>query len=233
MLVVALLGAAIVLLVVLVFTLIGGDDSADDPGAAESTEADRRDTAATGPTVVDVPPATATPDTATPDTATPDTATPDVTPAVTDSLFVGDVVAPILDEVAVARGADPLRVLKTLVYPEYLFIQVQDPSIPENVDEYRWRGGLAEPDPVRLFPGTDLAVALYSTDEVDWSAIPALVEAAPEAVGIADGEVSHVIVERPLPFSPDVRMRVFVTSARSNGYADADADGEIFAVNGS
>lgn len=167
-----------------------------------------------------------------PSNTVPSIAVPTVTvpePDVVD-LFAGTGAAEVVDEVAAARGADPLRILRAVIYPEYAFVQVQDPTILENVDEYRWRGTLAEPSPVRLVGTGDLEDSLYSADEADWAVIPALVAAAPTLTEIPDGAVTHVIVERPLPFSADVRMRVFVNGERNSGYVDADALGNVLDV---
>ena len=162
----------------------------------------------------------------------PTSEAPTTVPAPVD-LFTGDQIQPIIDEVAVAVGADPFQTWQVVVYPEYMFVQAQDPAIPANIDEYQWRGTLSEPTPVRLTGTEDFDAGLYPSDEVDWSAIPALVEQAVATLGIEEGAATHVIVQRPLPFSPDTRMRVFVTGPRGDGYVDADASGTIYSVNGS
>jgi hypothetical protein len=148
------------------------------------------------------------------------------------SLFEDGRIAAVVDEIAFARGADPLRFLRMAVYPEYLFGEVQNPDVLENVDQYQWRNELGPPEPVRLRGNEDLESSLFSADEVNWSAISRLVAAAPEALNIGDGVVSHVIVQRPIPFSTEISIRVFVTGDRNSGFVDADADGVITSVDG-
>jgi hypothetical protein len=207
-----------------VFALLGS--GADDDGADEVV-------AVTVP-LVTVPGVTVPLQTVPPVTVPAVTVPPVTEPAITApppvDLFSGTQAQAVVAEVAAARGADPLRILRAAFYPTYAFFQVQDPSVPEYVDEYPWRGTVGEPSPVRLNGVDDLEVNLFSDDEADWTVIPALVAAAPALTEIADGEVSHVIVERPLPFSSDVRMRIFVSSPRTSGYVDADAAGNVIAV---
>jgi hypothetical protein len=162
------------------------------------------------------------------ETTSPDEPEPEPEP----SLFTGTRIAEIVGEVAAARGVDPVRMYSVAVYPGYLFAQVQDPAIPDNVDEYHWRSQLDDPEPVRLNASDDLEAGLYSSHEVDWSAIPALVGRALASLDIDGGEATLVIVERPLPFSTDIRMRVFVNGPRTSGYVDADANGMIFSIDG-
>ncbi len=46
-----------------------------------------------------------------------------------------------------------------------------------------------------------------------------------------EGEVTHVIVTRDLPFSPNIVIRVYVNGPRNSGFVEADAQGTILAVN--
>jgi hypothetical protein len=179
---------------------------------------------------VTVPPVDATPGTAaapTTEPVIPATVPPTIEP------FVGDGAAQVVAAFTENLGVDQLRALEIVLYPEYAIATLQDPAIPENVDRYLWRTGqIGAPDPVRLVGDGDLETALYTADEVNWAAIPSLVAGAREAVAIPNGEVSHLIVHRPLPFSTDVQIRIFVTSDRDSGYVDASADGTIISVNG-
>ena len=147
------------------------------------------------------------------------------------NLFTGVQAADVIAEIGVARGAAPLRILQAIIYPGYAFAQVQDPSIPVNIDEYQWRDTLGSPAPVSLTGDGDLEANLFSDTEVNWAAIPALVEAALAQIPIEGAEVTHVFVQRNLPFTDTIQIRVFVTGTRSSGYLDADAQGNVLAVN--
>ncbi len=160
------------------------------------------------------------------------TAAPETTvPVAATNLFTGTQAADVIAQVGVARGAAPLRILQAIIYPGYAFAQVQDPSIPVNVDEYQWRDTLSSPAPVTLTGDGDLEANLFSDTDVNWAAIPALVDAALAQIPIEGAEVTHVIVQRNLPFTDTVQIRVFVNGTRSSGYLDADAQGNILAVN--
>jgi hypothetical protein len=209
-----------------VFLALGSLSSSDDSATTPPAGADAGVVAVPAPEPVEPEPEPEPGDPTLPPTVPAPVTT---APPVVD-LFSGSQAAGVVDQVAVARGADPLQILRAVVYPTYAIIQVQDPAIPEHVDEYLWRGDLGEPAPVRLGGLDDLEQALYPVDGADWTALPDLVASAPQLTGISDGEVTHVIVARPLPFSTDVRMRVFVYGPRSSGFVDADAAGNVIDV---
>lgn len=146
------------------------------------------------------------------------------------SLFTATEAADVIAEVGLARGANPLRILEATIYPTYAFVQVQDPAIPANVDQYEWRGGVGAPAPVTLVGDGDLEANLFSDNEVNWAAIPALVDAALAGIPIEGAEVTHVAIRRNLPFSDQVQIRVFVNGTRSSGYLDADSQGTVINV---
>ena len=81
-------------------------------------------------------------------------------------------------------------------------------------------------------PGTDVAAGLFGSDEVTWSAIPALIEAAPGAVPVEGGVVTHVDVKRSLPFAADIRIRVYISGPGGYGFIDGDAAGAMISING-
>lgn len=72
---------------------------------------------------------------------------------------------------------------------------------------------------------TDAGSSAFGPTDVDWSIIPGLVERTPGDLGVEGGRVSHVIVEKNLPFTPDLVIRVYVSSERSGGRIDYFADG--------
>lgn len=205
------------------FAIASFDSGLDEEGPAAPTVSVQPTSELDRPTTV--PPSavatTATP-TAAPTSAAPTTATPVV------DLFAGTQAAEVVAAVAAGRGADPLRILEFSFYPTYAFGQVQDPRIPQNVDRFPWRDGvLGSPEPVRLAGSGELEANLFSSTEVDWTVIPALVASAPATAGIADGKVTHVIVKRALPFRPDIVLRVYVSNDRASGYVEADAKGNV------
>jgi len=185
------------------------------------------------PQAVDTVPVVTLPPAAEPtvavETVPVETAPPVVVPEV--NLFTGTQAGEMVAAIAAARGAAPLRMLTIAIYPTYSFAQVQDPTIPANVDEFPWRdGSVGVSSPVQLIGEGDLEANLYSDTEVNWAAIPGLIEASAAALAIEGGEVTHVIVERNLPFTADVVIRVYVNGPRNSGFVEADAQGNITAV---
>ncbi len=75
----------------------------------------------------------------------------------------------------------------------------------------------ADPDPASRF----------HESEVDWGVIPSLVERTPAELGMATAKVSHVIVEKNLPFTPDLVVRVYVSDVRHSGRIDFRTDGSV------
>lgn len=147
-------------------------------------------------------------------------------------LFTGTAIATLIDEIAGVNGTEPMQLLSVLVYPEYLTAQAQGPGAEQTIVEYRWVGQLTPATPAVGVPTDDLAARIFSSDEVSWSAIPALVEAAPAAVAIEGGIVTHLDVERSQPFSDDIRIRVFVSGPGGDGFVDGDAAGSMISING-
>jgi len=213
------------------FLVTGGDDDSSSVAPESSV------TLAIVPPSVESVPTVTVPVITVPQADAPTTEPATVAPATTvavveaTNLFTGAQAADVIAEIGVARGAAPLRILQAIVYPGYAFAQVQDPSIPANVDEYQWRDTLGSPAPVTLTGDGDLEANLFSDTEVNWAAIPALVEAALAQIPIEGAEVTHVIVQRNLPFTDTVQIRVFVNGTRGSGYLDADAQGNVLAVN--
>jgi len=210
--------------------LVSSDDDAKSVEPASSVTV-----AALPITVETVPPPTLVVITELP-TIAPVTVPVSVAPATTvpveaTNLFIGSQAADVIAEIGAARGAAPLRILQAIIYPGYAFAQVQDPSIPVNIDEYQWRDTLGSPAPVTLTGDGDLEANLFSDTEVNWAAIPTLVATALAQIPIEGAEVTHIFVQRNLPFTDTIQIRVFVTGTRGSGYLDADAQGNVLAVN--
>lgn len=166
-------------------------------------------------------------DTESADTASADTAS---TYSTDGTLFANPELAAIVTEVAAESGGD--HAIRIVVYESRVIAEFRNPEKPENVDEYTWNDGTFEtPEPVRVSSGDDLDAAEFSPDDVRWDAIAELTSTAVEQTGIEGGEVTHLIVHRPLPFSTEIEIRVFVNGPRGSGFIDADAEGNVTEVN--
>lgn len=154
-----------------------------------------------------------------------------------DVLVSGDALGSIVEQVARARGAgmttDDLRMVSASLYPTYASFSAQDPAIPGNIDNFTWRAGtVGDAMPVQLIGDGDLEESLFGAGEIDWNGVATLVAEAPEAVSVEGGEVTHVMIDRALPFSSQIRVRVFVSGSRDSGYVDGAADGTMISING-
>lgn len=126
---------------------------------------------------------------------------------------------------------DPMRLTEVLIYGDYAFATVQDPNTPTHIDEYGWRSGkVGSPDPQTNDP--DLETKLFASTDVNWGLVNVLTEATPAALGVEEGEVTHVIVTRTGFGEGVVVIRVYVTGPRDSGYLEADAmTGAVLASN--
>lgn len=140
-----------------------------------------------------------------------------------------------------AVGASPARVGEVDIYPEYLILEAQDPSVPEHIDRYEWRDGeVPPPTPVQLSgPQEDVEASLFPTSTLQWKRLSSMVADAERAalhnapLRIEDPRAQYVIVERSTSSSDDGRVlvRIYVTGPRRSGYVEMTAGGEIRSVN--
>jgi hypothetical protein len=125
-----------------------------------------------------------------------------------------------LAELATASG-DPTQAIEVSVYPEYAFLAYRDPTRPENLDRRMWRDGAvgeADANPIDDRVDADTEPLLWRLSELDLGILPGLVADAPSHFDL-DVAVSHVIINRFLPFDQRVLIRVYAspTDGRSGG----------------
>jgi hypothetical protein len=93
--------------------------------------------------------------------------------------------------------------------------------------EYAYDGRVIGPVPTHVAGTGELEKNLFDLGALDWNALVQLLPAAPPTVDPLDGRVTELVVRRYLPFSEDVRARLYVWSPRMSGHLDADARGQI------
>lgn len=122
-----------------------------------------------------------------------------------------------------------LKLTKFNIYPTYVIAMGQDPNNVENYDEYTYRNGSVTSEPEKiLIPHDKDPAKLFSTDEVDWKAIPNLVKTVREkAEDIEGAKDIYVFITRPLPFSKQIEISVSVSGTRKDVRLEADAKGKI------
>jgi hypothetical protein len=140
------------------------------------------------------------------------------------SLFSSERLTPALQALrAKASG----KLLRLEIRARELTLQVEDQSSPGAVLELHYRDGkVGEPEHATLRGKGQLPDNLFDASELKLEAIPELTREAVRRVDAESGVVDLVLVRRNLPESEDVRLRVYVTSPRKNGYVDADKNGQ-------
>ena len=148
-------------------------------------------------------------------------------------LFRGGATA-VLAELAAAAG-DPSHAIELVLYDEYAFLAYRDPVQAGNIDRRMWRDGRvgeAEPNPIDDRVDADTEPELVPLIDLDLDVLPSLTS---DAIGRFDLDVavSHVIIDRFLPFDERVLIRVYAspTDGRSGGgYVQYTLDGTFVRV---
>jgi hypothetical protein len=220
-----LLAGGIVVTVALIFGLVQLWPDDDDPESVAATETPAT-TVVPGPAIPTVPGAIGEPSDLTSTTSSDGTV-----PA--GSLFQAGA-ADAIAELADAAGG-PTQVLEIAVYDRYAFLAYRDPANPGNIDRRMWRDGDvddAEPNPIDDRADADTEPSLFSLDELDLSLIPTLSADAVTRYSMPV-EVSHILIDRFLPFDERVLIRVYATptDGRSGGgYVSYDTAGTFVEV---
>ncbi len=162
------------------------------------------------------------------------TIVPTTEPAPVDlDLFAGDLPA-VYAQLLQAAGS-PSQVLEIAVYDSYAFLAYRDPTNPGNVDRRMWRDGevgAAEANPIDDRVNPDTEPQLFGPAEVDPAIVARLIADAPAHYEIPTA-VSHVLIDRFLPFDERVLIRVYATptDGRSGGgYVSYDTAGTMVRV---
>ena len=122
----------------------------------------------------------------------------------------------------VAAAGSPDEVLEVSVYPTYAFLAYRDPEAPDHIDRRSWRDGQdqddAGPNPIDDRVDADTEPQLFRVAELDLASLSALIDDAAQRF-TSDVDVTHVIIDRFLPFDPRVLIRVYATPSdgRSGG----------------
>ncbi|MGV3758709.1 MAG: hypothetical protein ACO1PW_04085, partial [Actinomycetota bacterium] len=132
-------------------------------------------------------------------------------------------------------AGDPTEAIEITVGPEMAFLAYRDPANPQHLDRRQWRDGQvfeAHPNPIDDRVDPDTEPELFDLSEVDPALVERLVGDAPSHYELAV-EVTHVIIDRFLPFDERVLFRVYAapTDGRSGGgYVSYDTSGALVGV---
>jgi hypothetical protein len=172
-------------------------------------------------------------------TSTTESTTTPTTLAV-DLLREAKFTARAVEDIVDAVGTETVQLRDVNFYPQYLIVELQDPEIPEHIDEYEWRNGSVEPpEPVQLTgPQEAIEAELFPSTAVDWRTLPQRVreaEAAAEAnrpLRVEDARGQYLFVERSTSPELDGRviLRIYLQGPRRGGYVEMTSSGEILSV---
>jgi hypothetical protein len=144
-----------------------------------------------------------------------------------ESLFA-DGNAPKAVEAMKRKIGGGIRALELVIYPGYTKLQAENPAKKNDVGEYEFRdGSVDDPTPVKIYGGGNLDANLFDLDPAVLGVVPQMVKDAPPRLAIPDGKVTHVTLKRGLPFTQEVRFRVFVSGASKNGSVEYDEKGAM------
>jgi hypothetical protein len=105
-------------------------------------------------------------------------------------------------------------------------LRAQEPGRPQSVGEYVLRDGrVAGPEPVTV---DNLKRAVFALDDVNVAGLATLMAESLKRVGLEDGKVTHVAMDRT--FSKEVRIRVYLRGAGRSAMVVADRQGRIIKV---
>ncbi len=135
----------------------------------------------------------------------------------------------------VAAAGRPTQAIEMSLYPEYAFLAYRDPASMGNIDRRMWRDGAvgdADPNPIDDRVDADTAASLFPIADLRLAVIPRLTADAPSRFAL-DVAVTHIIINRFLPFDDRVLIRVYAspTDGRSGGgYVQYTLDGTFVKV---
>jgi hypothetical protein len=122
-----------------------------------------------------------------------------------------------------------VKITEMTIYPEYAFLTVQNPKKETELDRYQYRNGLVgSPEPVLLSGAKkkELPKRVFGFDDVDFTVIPKIAKDALVALEVESGKVSHIMLDKALPFSKDVLWRVYASGPRGGGYVQYSLQGK-------
>lgn len=145
-------------------------------------------------------------------------------------LYDGAAAAAITTALDNGIAGQPTAFTQIGLYGDYAIATAQNPSLPDHLDQYMWRTGslgTASPQPSDAAAPT----MTFTVDEIDWTAVSAVVANAATLSKVEQGEVSYVVVQRDT-FTADlpVVVRIYVNGPRGSAYIQVAADGTVVNV---
>ena len=121
-----------------------------------------------------------------------------------------------------------LKVAEFYIYPNAARVTAEDPKDPKNFIECNYVGGNVKKESVIRLAQFDKDEAFFSFSEISFDAIPTLAKVAKDKDQSVGGIRNTAIrIYRPLPFSTEVVIQLFISGANKDILIEANAKGEI------
>lgn len=156
------------------------------------------------------------------------TLVPTTTSLATDLFSTG---TPEAVSAVLAAAGNPTQLYELAIYDTYLFVAYRDPADASHIDRREWRGGVGSAEPNIIDDRVDSRSEpkLFTPAEVDLTRLPAMIADAPTHYDVPV-EVTHILIDRFLPFDERVLVRVYaspVDGRSGGGYVSYAIDGSV------
>ncbi|HEY5306416.1 MAG TPA: hypothetical protein VIJ52_07090 [Pseudolabrys sp.] len=141
---------------------------------------------------------------------------------------------PLTDAIAEIRatlGPGP-KIRRFNFSDSYLWFTGASPTYPGKVGGWVWNlnGMLYSGDDPIQTPNPGMPVALFSTDDVDWSVLPKVMAAAKQALQMPNGKVGQIHITEPGNPAQAIEWEVWVEDRSDDGWVTANKAGDILKV---
>lgn len=133
----------------------------------------------------------------------------------------------LLDALEQQLNTKNLRLTRVVLYPTYGSVEAQNPAEPAQVTRYLVKNGrIVNQSAASASRGrVPLEQRLFDRNEVVLDQVSALIQRTENRLAYKAGKASHVIIEKDLPFSKHLVIRVYVRDTANNGRIDYTGKG--------
>ena len=132
----------------------------------------------------------------------------------------------------------PFRVFELEITPEGITLQAQDPNNPRNLDLYKYAAGfVVGPTPVQVnIRHGNLEQTTFPFDEINFAAVPQIVQESVSKAGIEGGRVTKMTIDRAFVMEKAIgnlgnaRWLIEIEGTREKATARADPQGNFLGV---
>lgn len=134
----------------------------------------------------------------------------------------------------------PFRVFEITVTPGEFTLQAQDPNNPRNLDLYKYAAGFvvgSTPVQVSAVQHGNLEQTTFPFDEINFAAVPTIIQESVSKAGLEGGRVSKMTFERGFAQTEagqgnygNARWLIEIEGTRESATARADSNGKLLGI---